>query len=236
MSLITCKNLCMSYDNNNVLNNISFNVEEGDYLCIIGENGSGKSTLLKGLLNLMPINSGEIILESGLNRNEIGYLPQQNNVQRDFPASVFEVVLSGLLSHKKLFSFYTKKDKEIAIENMQKLNILSLKNKSFKELSGGQQQRVLLARALCATNKLLIVDEPTTGLDPLMTSEFYKLINKLNKLYGITVIMTSHDVTTLTKFSNKILHLQNSVAFFGSYDDYKKTSIGKTFLGGISHV
>ena len=119
---------------------------------------------------------------------------------------------------------------------MQKLNILSLKNKSFKELSGGQQQRVLLARALCATNKLLIVDEPTTGLDPLMTSEFYKLINKLNKLYRITVIMTSHDVTTLTKFSNKILHLQNNVAFFGSYDDYKKTSIGKTFLGGISHV
>ncbi|MCQ2979527.1 MAG: ABC transporter ATP-binding protein [Clostridia bacterium] len=235
MSLLLCKELSMAYDNNKALCDISFDVEQGDYLCIVGENGSGKSTLLKGILGLMSPLKGEIIFD-GIKPNEIGYLPQQNNVQRDFPASCYEVVLSGCLSKKGIIPFYTKQDKDRANENMQKLNISSLKNRSFKELSGGQQQRVLLARALCATDKLLIVDEPTTGLDPLMTSEFYKIIHKLNKLYGITIIMTSHDINTLTKYATKILHLKNNVLFYGSYDEYKDTEIGKTFLGGISHV
>lgn len=236
MSLLQIKNLFMAYDNNKALEDISFEVNKGDYLCIVGENGSGKSTLLKGILGLYPTIRGEIIFSEGLKPNEIGYLPQQNTEKRDFPASCFEVVLSGCLSKKKFLPFYTKSDKEKALENMGKLNILSLRNKSFKELSGGQQQRVLLARALCATDKLLVVDEPTTGLDPLMTSEFYKLIHKLNTLYGITIIMTSHDINSLTKFATKILHLKNKVEFIGTFDEYKNTEIGKRFLGGISHV
>ncbi|MCQ2910752.1 MAG: metal ABC transporter ATP-binding protein [Clostridia bacterium] len=236
MSLLSCKNLSMSYDNNNALTDISFDVDNGDYLCIVGENGSGKSTLLKGLLGLMSPISGEILFGDNLKPNEIGYLPQQQSINRSFPASCFEVVLSGTLSKKGLIPFYNKHDKARALDAMQKLNILSLKNKSYKQLSGGQQQRVLLARALCATDKLLIVDEPTTGLDPLISSEFYKLIHKLNKLYGITIIMTSHDINSLTKYATKILHLKNNVQFIGTYDEYKNTEIGKTFLGGISHV
>ncbi|MCQ2748762.1 MAG: ABC transporter ATP-binding protein [Clostridia bacterium] len=232
MSLLSVKELSMQYDNTYALNDISFSIEEGDYLCIVGENGSGKSTLLKGILGLMPVSSGDVLFGDGLKPNQIGYLPQSNNMQRDFPASCYEVVLSGRLSRKGINPFYNKKDKEKANEVMNLLQISDLAKKSFKELSGGQQQRILLARALCATDKLLVVDEPTTGLDPMMTAEFYKLVNKLNKLYGITIIMTTHDTTTLSKYANKILHLQNSVAFFGSVSDYEKTDLAKMFLGG----
>lgn len=230
--LLSCKKICVSYESNKALKNISFNVCSGDYISIIGENGSGKSTLLKALLGLTPITSGSITYHNGLKPNEIGYLPQQSAAQKDFPASIYEVVLSGTIN-KSLF-FYSKQSKKIAEENMTKLNITNIKNKSFKELSGGQQQRVLLARALCATEKLLIVDEPTTGLDPIMTKEFYKLIYKLNKLYNITIIMTSHDVNAISKHSNKILHLQNEVLFFGSTKDYLETDYGKAFLGGLN--
>ena len=171
MNLLLCENLCMSYENNKVLENLSFSVEEGDYLSIIGENGSGKTTLMKGILGLMRPTEGKILL-NGINKKDIGYLPQQTVVQKDFPASVLEVVISGTVGKSKRL-FYNSYNKKTALENLKRLDIGHLKNHSYKELSGGQQQRVLLARALCAASKLLVLDEPTAGLDPIAVAELY---------------------------------------------------------------
>lgn len=235
MNLISCKNVSIGYDNNIVVENVSFDLDEGDYLCILGENGSGKSTLVKGLLGLIIQKSGVIDL-NGLKAKEIGYLPQQTEVQKDFPASVFEVVLSGCLNSKGLNPFYSKKDKQKALDNIKLFKIENLIKKSYKDLSGGQQQRVLLARALCATKKLLVLDEPVTGLDPVATKEFYTTVKNINKDLGITVIIISHDVFNAGKYSNKILHMNKGVKFFGSTEEYKKTSIYKSIVGGESDV
>lgn len=162
MKQLECKNVFVNYDSNVAVENVSFSIENGDYLCIVGENGSGKSTLIKAILGLEKIKSGEILFLSGLNKNEVGYLPQQTIVQKNFPASVYEVVLSGTLNSVGLKPFYSKKERELADENIEKLGLKEIKNKSYKELSGGQQQRVLLARALCATKKIIILDEPIT--------------------------------------------------------------------------
>lgn len=229
--LIKCKDLDISYENKNVISNLSFEVNEGDYLCIVGENGSGKSSLVKAILSLSNNFKGEISFGDNLKQNEIGYLPQQNNLQNDFPASVWEVVLSGNLNNKKFSPFYSKEDKKMATENMEKLNILDLKKSSFNRLSGGQKQRVLLARALCATKKLILLDEPVTGLDPKVTNDFYETIHKLNK-EGITVIMVSHDINSSLKYASKILHLGAKSTFFGSVSDYKNSKECKNFLGG----
>lgn len=229
--LIKCKDLDISYENKNIISNLSFEVNEGDYLCIVGENGSGKSSLVKAILSLSNNFKGEISFGDSLKQNEIGYLPQQNNLQNDFPASVWEVVLSGNLNNKKFSPFYSKEDKKIATENMEKLNILDLKKSSFNRLSGGQKQRVLLARALCATKKLILLDEPVTGLDPKVTNDFYETIHKLNK-EGITVIMVSHDINSSLKYASKILHLGSKSTFFGSVSDYKNSKECKNFLGG----
>lgn len=230
MPIIECKNIAMSYDGVTVFDSLSFEVKSGDYLCIVGENGSGKSTLMKGLLGLKPVKSGEIIYSDGLKRNEIGYLPQQTGAQKDFPASVYEVVLSGRLNKRGLKPFYSREDKKIAMENMKKLGIDQLKNRCYKELSGGQQQRVLLARALCATSKLLILDEPVTGLDPIASAEMYQIISDLNKNSGITVIMVSHDIIAAVDHADHILHLSNMELFFGSTHDYTHSEIGSRFL------
>lgn len=229
MTFITCRNVTLAYDNEIVVEEASFRVEEGDYLCIVGENGSGKSTLMKGILGLVPHRSGEIRYQ-GIQRNEIGYLPQQTVVQKDFPASVFEVALSGCLNKMGWNPFYTKKEKERAERNLKRLDILNLKNKSYRTLSGGQQQRVLLARALCATDKLILLDEPVTGLDPVVTNEFYELIKELNH-EGVTVMMVSHDLFTALNYANRILHLDKTVRYFGPADAYVKSEVGKTFLG-----
>lgn len=230
MSLIECKNVSLAYDGVEIASNINFCVNQHDYLCIIGENGSGKSTLIKAVLGLIKPSKGEIIFSDNLTQNCIGYLPQQTPVQRDFPASVMEIVLSGCLNSSKLFSpFYSKTQKAVAQKNMEMLQILNLKDKSYRELSGGQQQRVLLARALCATKKLLLLDEPVTGLDPIVTNEFYKLINKINIETGITVIMVSHDIKSAISNSTHILHLHNKQLFFGKTKDYLDSNIGKKF-------
>ena len=192
MELISCNNVSFSYENTSVIKDLSFSVNSGDYLCIVGENGSGKSTLIKGLLGLKNPSSGQIVRGSELKSNEIGYLPQQTPAQKDFPASVFEVVLSGRLNSRGIRPFYTKNDKKIAEENIHRLGIEHLQKRSYRELSGGQQQRVLLARALCASKKLLLLDEPVTGLDPIVTEEMYRLIDELNKKEKITIIMVSH--------------------------------------------
>ena len=232
MDLITCKDLTFSYDNKIVVENINFSINQGDYLCIIGENGAGKSTLVKGLLKLKKPYSGQLLFENNLKSKEIGYLPQQNNYQKDFPATVKEIVFSGYLNKINMIPFYKKSDKEIIYDNMKKLDIYSLKNKSFKDLSGGQQQRVLLARALCATSKLLLLDEPTSGLDPIVTKDFYNLVAKINKEFNISIIMVSHDIKYAIKYATHILHIQKKQLFFGTSNDYLSSKIGKKFFNG----
>ncbi len=214
MSLIECKNLTVSYENRTVLDNLSFAVEEGDYLSIIGENGSGKTTLLSVLLGLKKVQSGEILFQNGLRPDRIGYLPQQKEAQKDFPASVYEVVLSGCLNRRGLRPFYSKAEKKRALDAMEKLGISELKDRCYRLLSGGQQQRTLLARALCATGKLLVLDEPVTGLDPVAASELYRILGELNE-QGIAIVTVTHDIREAVKLSKHILHLHRDSVFFG---------------------
>lgn len=228
MKLIELKQVSISYDHGNqAVKNVSFSVESGDYLCIVGENGSGKSTLIKGLLGLLPLQAGAVRFIPPMSRSQIGYLPQKVQVQRDFPASVREVVLSGCLRRGL---FYSRADKQTAAENMQLLNIFQLRDQSYRELSGGQQQRVLLARALCAAGKMLVLDEPVTGLDPVVTQELYALLKKLNRSRDLTIVMVSHDIAAAVQYANKILHMDQTVRFFGTTRDYLQSDIGKTFL------
>ncbi len=231
MALISCKNICLSYENNKVIDNLSFEINSGDYLCIVGENGSGKSTLVKAILGLKETQSGHLHFGDGLKKGEIGYLPQQTTAQKDFPASVYEVVISGCAADKKGI-FYSSAHKKLAYENMKKLDITDLSKKCFRELSGGQQQRVLLARALCATKKLILLDEPVTGLDPVVTAELYALIKSINKEYGITVVMVSHDLHSAVGNASHILHLSRDGNYYSTVDEYKSSSIYKRFSGG----
>ncbi len=230
MPMISCEKVYMNYDSTKAVNGVSFSVEQGDFLCIIGENGTGKSTLLKGILGLQRLNSGVIVF-SGLTNREIGYLPQSTVVQKDFPASVYEVVLSGRQT-KGFKLFYSAADRRLANEKMELLGITDIKNKPFNELSGGQQQRVLLARALCATQKLLLLDEPTTGLDPYVTAELYKLIAELNRRHGVTVIMVTHDVKNSVEYADKILSMEHNGDFFGTTQEYMKTPEARLIFGG----
>lgn len=232
MALITCKDVCLGYDGAAVLHDVNFEVCRGDLLCIVGENGSGKSTLIKGLLGLKAPLSGSITLGDGLKPTEIGYLPQQTELQRDFPASVMEVVLSGRLNGMHGRVFYAKADRSAALENLERMGVDDLKNQSYQALSGGQQQRVLLARALCATKKLLLLDEPVTGLDPVATGELYNLIKLINLCNDITVIMVSHDIEAALRYSTKVLHLGKTQLFFGTTEAYKKSDPARRFLGG----
>lgn len=227
MALITCQNLSLGYDGREILHELNFEVNTGDYLCIVGENGSGKSTLMRALLGLLSPLSGQVLTGDGLRQNEIGYLPQQSPVQRDFPASVREIVLSGCQARTKR-AFYGVTEKALARENMEKLGLTPLERRCYRELSGGQQQRVLLARALCATRKLLLLDEPVSGLDPKVTAELYRLIERLNRGDGITVIMISHDIAAAVKYASHILHIGDKV-FFGTKQAYLQSGVGKYF-------
>mgnify|MGYP001017515568 FL=1 len=228
MAQLTCQNLCVGYDGQSVLQDLSFELLAGDYLCIVGENGSGKSTLMKTILGLQPPISGRILTGDGLRKNEIGYLPQQTVVQKDFPASVREIVLSGCQGRCGSRPFYNKEEKQLAAEAMEKMQITRLARRCYRELSGGQQQRVLLARALCATQKMLLLDEPVSGLDPKVTAEMYTLIEKLNREDGITVIMISHDVAAAVRYASHILHIGDTV-FFGKRADYLQSPQGRLF-------
>lgn len=230
MAQLICKNVSLGYDSRIILSNLNFQINKGDYLCIVGENGSGKSTLMKTLLKLHKPLSGEIKIGDGLLDDEIGYLPQQTEVQKDFPASVKEIVLSGCQSRMGKRPFYNKEEKNLAKENMKKMGISEFSKRCYRELSGGQQQRVLLARALCATQKMLLLDEPVSGLDPIVTEEMYNLIQSLNK-DGITIIMISHDVLAAIKYATHILHIGKEI-FFGTKDEYMNSSVFKKF-GGI---
>ena len=232
MAQITCHSLALGYEGKRVVEDLDFTVEAGDYLCIVGENGSGKSTLVKTILRLLPPISGTITLGDGLRPNEIGYLPQQTAAQRDFPASVEEIVLSGCLNRCGLRPFYNRAEKNLAAANMERLGIEALARRCYRELSGGQQQRVLLARALCATGKLLLLDEPVAGLDPVAAAEMYQIIETLNREQKITVIMISHDMDAAVKYASHILHIgEKRPLFFGTVDAYVSSGIGRTFGG-----
>ncbi|MGN0613273.1 MAG: metal ABC transporter ATP-binding protein [Porcipelethomonas sp.] len=226
---LKCENVSLGYDGCVVTEGLNFTVSEGDYLYILGENGSGKSTLIKTLLNLRPQMSGEITMSGGIGRNEIGYLPQQTIVQRDFPASVKEIVLSGCINRCGLRPFYNRDERALASDAMEKLGITHLAKRCYRELSGGQQQRVLLARAMCAARKMLLLDEPVTGLDPKATNEMYELIAKLNSRDKITIIMVSHDIHAAVQYASHILHIGSKQMFFGTKDDYLSSSVGKAF-------
>lgn len=231
MAQLTCQNLTVGYDGRTVLQGLNFEVNPGDYLCIVGENGSGKSTLMKTILGLQAPISGTILTGDGLRKNEIGYLPQQTQAQKDFPASVREIVLSGCQGRCGSRPFYSKEEKRLAEENIGKMGIGSLTKRCYRELSGGQQQRVLLARALCATRKMLLLDEPVSGLDPRVTAEMYGLIETLNREEGITVMMISHDISAALRYASHILHIGDSV-FFGTKADYLQSPQGKVFDSG----
>lgn len=227
---IICENVALGYENHIVSQNISFSVAQGDYLCIVGENGAGKSTLMKAILGLhLPV-SGSLFFGDDLRQNEIGYLPQQTSLQRDFPASVQEVVLSGCLNRCGLRPFYNRAERELARSRMDRLGILPLRSRCYRELSGGQQQRVLLARALCAARRLLLLDEPVSGLDPAATADMYEIIRRLNHEDGITIVMISHDISSAVREADHILHLSSRPLFFGSTEDYLNSDAATAFL------
>lgn len=230
--ILTCENISASYDGVNVLSSLSFSLSEGDYLCILGENGSGKSTLVKCLLGIKPVNSGKITLGDGLKHTDIGYLPQHTAMQSGFPATVSEVVLSGCLGRRGLRPFYTRTEKEIAMHALERLGIADLAHKGCRELSGGQQQRMLLARALCAAKKLLLLDEPVTGLDPTASAELYSIISELNEKDKMTIIMVSHDIAKSLEYASRILCLcSSSDSFFGTPQEYASSHISNKFIG-----
>lgn len=231
MALIKTEKLSLSYENMTVIKELDLEINSGDYLCIVGENGSGKSTLVKALLSLKKLVGGSITFGDGLKQKEIGYLPQQTGAQRDFPASVWEVVLSGCLNSRGLKPFYGKKERALAAQNLKLLGADGLSKRSYRELSGGQQQRVLLARALCATKKLLLLDEPVAGLDPIVTTELYELIADINRR-GVTVIMVTHDIAAAQKYASHILCLRSEEMFFGTKEQFLQSHASDFLKGG----
>ena len=231
-TLLACRDVSLGYEGRAVWEHLNLEIRSGEYLCIVGENGSGKSTLLKSLLGLIKPLRGSIELDPSLRSGAIGYLPQQTRAQKDFPATVSEVVLSGFLSARGRRFFYTPAEKSRALMNLGKLGILELKDRCYRELSGGQQQRVLLARALCATRKLLLLDEPVTGLDPVATGELYNLIKLVNLCNDITVIMVTHDIDAALRYATHVLHLGHQQLFFGTAAEYKQSDAARRFLGG----
>ena len=230
MALLSCQDLSLGYEGKAILEHISFEVKPGDYLCIVGENGSGKSTLMKTILGLHHPLGGSVTTGDGLHQNEIGYLPQQTQVQRDFPASVREIVLSGCQGRQGLRPFYSRADRQLAKDNIRRMGLEKLSRRCYRDLSGGQQQRVLLARALCATRKLLLLDEPVSGLDPKVTEEMYRLIADLNRKEGITVVMISHDLGAAVRYATHVLHIGAKV-YFGTREDYLQSDAGMSFFG-----
>lgn len=229
MTVIQCCDLSLGYEGKCVLSHLELSVQEGDYLAIVGENGAGKSTLLRGILGLIRPTGGHIHFH--LPPSQVGYLPQQTPIQRDFPASVTEVVLSGLLAAKGFAPFYSRADREKAMEKLRLLGAENLAGRCYRELSGGQQQRVLLARALCAAGELLILDEPVTGLDPAAAQELYRTLEYLNKQEGIAIVAVTHDIRSALRYADHILHAGHGTYFFGTAADYLTSPWGKRFGG-----
>jgi zinc transport system ATP-binding protein len=244
MSYLVCDDLSFSYDQRKVIEHLSFSVEKGALVCIVGENGAGKSTLVKGILGLKKSDTGTIRLANGKSHSmpQIGYLPQQSEQVKDFPASVREVVRSGCLGSRKcsrwgfsfaeIFPFYTAFEQRQADAAMERMGILEYAGRNCSELSGGQKQRMLLARGLCAAGRLFLLDEPTAGLDVAATSDLYDLIAELNQKDGMTILMVTHDPSVLPRLATHVLHLGHNHNFFGTLDEYRNTEIGNRFLRG----
>lgn len=232
MAILTCKNASFGYDGEVVLSGIDFTLCGAEYMCILGENGAGKSTLVKGILGLISPVAGEIKFGEGLRACEVGYLPQQTQVQKSFPASVLEVVLSGRINSMGMRPFYNRKDREDAVKKLELMGMKGMERRSFQELSGGQKQRVLLARAMCAAGRLILLDEPVSGLDPAATTDLYELIADINKNMGMTVIMVSHDTQAAVKYASHIMQLSHTQLFYGTVDDYKNSEVGHDYLKG----
>ena len=230
--LLKCEHVDFGYENQDAVVDVSLEVHTGDYICIVGENGSGKSTLMKGILGLLKPTAGRIEVSEELKRAGIGYLPQQTEAQKDFPATVFEVVLSGCLGKRGNRPFYSAKEKNAARANLERLGIADLRKSCFRDLSGGQKQRVLIARALCATDRLLVLDEPITGLDPSAIQEFYQLIRHLNREEQVAILMVSHDMANIVHQADKILHLRQRPLFYGPVREYVKSRWAREFLAG----
>jgi zinc transport system ATP-binding protein len=228
--LISCTNASFGYEGTAVIGGLDFTVRSGDYVCVVGENGSGKTTLVKGLLRLLSPLTGNIAFGGGIKRHEIGFLSQQTAAKQDFPASVYEVALSGNIGNMGIRPFYTRKEKRKVEDNLAMLGISSLRNRAFRELSGGEQRRALLARALCAYRKLLILDEPTAGLDPLATNAVYALLQNINRETGITIVMVSHDMQAAVTYANRILHVMRRQLFFGTPSDFRQSEAGRRFF------
>ena len=229
MALITCHDLALGYDSNAILEHLNFAVNAGDYLCVVGENGSGKSTLMRTMLGLQKPLGGRIEFGDGMRQDEIGYLPQQTAIQKDFPATVWEIVLSGCQAHVGRRAFYNRAEKALAERNLERMDLTAYRKRCYRELSGGQQQRVLLARALCATKKLMLLDEPVAGLDPKVTAEMYALIERLNR-ESVTIIMISHDIAAALRYATHIMHVGGEHTFFGTVDGYRASTMGSRFI------
>lgn len=231
MAQLTCQALSVGYEGKAVLQDLNFSVRSGDYLCIVGENGAGKSTLMRTILGLQPPIRGKVLTGDGLRPNEIGYLPQQTQVQKDFPASVWEIVLSGCQGRCGRRPFYHRAEKQLAEHTLEKLHIAPLARRCYRELSGGQQQRVLLARALCAAGELLVLDEPVTGLDPAAAQDLYRTLDYLNKKEGLAIIMVTHDLRSALPYATAILHAGHGSWFYGDTASYLASPYGKRFGG-----
>lgn len=227
--LVSCVNAGLGYDNKAIIENFNFDVYEGDYVFVVGENGSGKSTLVKTLLGLVKPVNGQVKLHNSLKDGAIGYLPQQTQSQKRFPASVMEVVMSGFLNSMKGRPFFRAKERKEALRNLKRMEIAGLKNQCYGELSGGQQQRVLLARALCAAEKILVLDEPVTGLDPAAAASLYGILQKLNS-EGMAIVMVTHDLKNIVNKVGKILHINNGSYFYGTTDEYMDSDYSKIFV------
>lgn len=231
--LLKCEHVDFGYENQDAVVDVSLEVNTGDYICIVGENGSGKSTLMKGILGLLKPTAGKLIISDELKKAGIGYLPQQTAAQKDFPATVQEVVLSGCLGKRGNRPFFSAAERKLSDYNMERLGIREIKKICYRELSGGQQQRVLIARALCATDKLLVLDEPITGLDPSTAQDFYRIVKKLNREEQVAILMVSHDIGNIVKQAGKILHIKQKVLYYGGAEEYEKSGMGRSFLGGV---
>jgi len=233
MALITCEKASFAYEGRTIIKSLDLTVENGEYLCIVGENGSGKSTLIKGLLGLIQPSEGSVRYGGCLSHSQIGYLPQRTDVQNDFPASVWEVVSSGCRGR---LPFLSAEQRKLANDNIDLLGLRSIRSRSFMELSGGQQQRALLARALCATHSLLLLDEPVAGLDPLVTREMYDIISDLHIRRKLTIVMISHDIQAALTYADRILHMANGSLFIGTPEEYRHSALGRAFAGGNDHA
>lgn len=233
--MLQCSHLTLGYEGSEVIKDLSFKVKQGDFLLIVGGNGSGKSTLLKGILGLLRPKSG-VCDFSGMKATEIGYLPQQTPIRKDFPASVSEVAITGCLNRHRMSPFYGREEKAHVSSMLQKLGIYELRNKPFAQLSGGQRQRVLLCRAMLATSKLLVLDEPAAGLDPASAAQMYELLHQMNTEENVTIMMISHDIREGLKYCSRILHLDGEAHFFENVEEYQNTLLYRKLTGGESLV